>query len=88
MTKQPRLVGDQFAQDQGYTITRSEGWYLVRHITKSDDGTVNSELQCEVVLCPSTGHLNEDETARGSFQQDGVTAHIATARCVRGQNHF
>jgi hypothetical protein len=32
------------------------------------DGTIKSERYCEVILYPSTGHLNEDEIAHGHFQ--------------------
>jgi hypothetical protein len=41
------------------------------------DDTVNSERYCEMILYPFIGHLNEDEIARGCFQQDGATAHTA-----------
>jgi hypothetical protein len=39
--------------------------------------TINSECYCEIILYPFTGHLNEDETACGHFQQDSATAHTA-----------
>jgi hypothetical protein len=41
------------------------------------DDTINSERYCEVILSALTEHLNVNETARGYFQQDGVTAHTA-----------
>jgi hypothetical protein len=41
------------------------------------DDTINYDGYCKVILHPFIGHLNEDEIARGYFQQDGVTAHTA-----------
>jgi hypothetical protein len=50
-------------------------------ITKSapifSDDTVNSGPHCEAVLNPFIRHLNEDEIARGYYQQAGATAHTA-----------
>jgi hypothetical protein len=38
---------------------------------------MKSEHYCEVILCSFIGHLNEDEIARGYFEQEGATAYTA-----------
>jgi hypothetical protein len=71
----------QSVRTNPHELTRTEGWCVVRRITKPDNGphTFRWHYQVGTLLWinfyPSTGHLNEDEIARGHFQRVGVPAH-------------
>jgi hypothetical protein len=97
--KQPRLSSDWSSWDRGYTITWTEGWCIVRHITKSDN-------RPHILLTLSTRNFTLKRffthflALKGGrncprlfptgrcYWNHSSCSHDATARCVPGQNNF
>jgi hypothetical protein len=82
--KQSRLADDQSPLHQGYTVTLSGGWCVLRHITKLDNRPhiLRQHCQLETLLWTCSEPLHRtfkwDEIARRYFQED--TAHVSLTR--------
>jgi hypothetical protein len=98
-SKQPRLVSDWFAWDQGYTITWSKAWCVMRYITKSDNRshTLRWHYQLGTLLWSDSLPLHWTFKWRNCLRilptgccccTHSSCFHDATSRCGRGQNNF